>query len=287
MTKEAQMIVRSDPSPLRWLIGVELARYRNESGMSLAVASSHTGMSKAKIGHMETGRQQQAPDDIALLLKTYGAEQHDVDRLTTLTGRADQATWWGPWAHVVPDWLKTFVGLEGLAEREFVFEPIIIPGLLQTEEYARATTASTPRVRQDHGERFVSFRMARTRRLSDAEPPLHLHAVIAEAALRLRVGDDELQRNQLQHLVDMAKRPNITIQIVRPEDGFHSAHTGQFIVLDFEDVRSIAYSELHDGAVYVQDMDQVDSYNMAIDSLQRVALSPQQSIMLIKRILKT
>lgn len=287
VTKEAQVIVRSDPSPLRWLIGVELARYRNEAGMSLAVASGHTGMSKAKIGHMETGRQQQAPEDMALLLKTYGAEQHDIDRLTTLTGRADQATWWGPWAHVVPDWLKTFVGLEGLAEREFVFEPVIIPGLLQTEEYAAATTANTPRVRQDHGERFVSFRMARTRRLTDHERPLHLHAIIAEAALRLRVGDDELHRNQLQHLIDMAAKPHITIQVVRPEDGLHTALTGQFIVLDFENVRSVAYTELHDGAVYIQDPDQVGSYTMAAESLQRVALSPQQSIKLIKHMSKT
>ncbi len=280
------MVVRGDPSPLRWLIGVELARYRNEAGMSLAVVSGLTGMSKAKIGHMETGRQQQDPDDIAQLLKTYEIEQHDIDRLTTLTGRADQATWWAPWAQVVPDWLKTFVGLEGLAEREFVFEPVIIPGLLQTEDYARAATSGTPRVRQDHGERFVGFRMARTRRLADQQRPLHLHAVIAEAALRLRVGSSELHHAQLQHLLEIAERPNITIQVVRPEDGLHSAYTGQFIVLDFENVRSIGYSELHDGAVYIQDPDQVDSYTMAAESLQRVALGPEQSAALIKAMLE-
>lgn len=279
------MVVRSDPSPLRWLIGVELARYRNEAGVSLAVASNQAGMSRAKIGHMETGRHHQDPEDMATLLKSYGAEQHDIDRLANLAGRADEATWWAPWAQVVPDWLKTFVGLEGLADREFVFEPIIIPGLLQTEGYARATMAKTPRVRQDHGERFVGFRMARTRRLTDPARPLALHAVIAEAALRLRVDGPEVQRAQLEHLLTMAERPNITIQVVRPEDGLHSAHTGQFTVLDFETVRSIAYSELHDGAVYVQDPDEVSSYNMAIESLQRVALGPEQSALLIKQML--
>ena len=141
------MVPRGDPAPLRWLIGVELARYRNLAKLSLAEASRHTTMSKAKLGHLETGRQQQAPDDIARLLAAYGAEQRDIDRLTSLTGRADEATWWAPWAQVVPDWLKTFVGLEGLAESEFTFEPIIIPGLLQTEQYAAAVTAGTPRVR--------------------------------------------------------------------------------------------------------------------------------------------
>ncbi|QIZ38228.1 DUF5753 domain-containing protein [Saccharopolyspora sp. ASAGF58] len=145
--------------------------------------------------------------------------------------------------------------------------------MLQTEEYASATTSSTPRVRQDHSERFVSFRMARTRRLSDAERPFHLHAVVTEAALRLRAGEVKLQSNQLQHLVDMAKRPTVTIQIVRPEDCLHTALTGQFIVLDSDNVRSIAYAELHDGAIYIHDSEQIPSYTMTAESLQRVALT--------------
>lgn len=276
------MVPRGDPAPLRWLIGVELARYRNLAKLSLAGASERTGMSKAKLGHLETGRQQQAPDDIADLLDAYGAEQRDIDRLTSLTGRADEATWWAPWAQVVPDWLKTFVGLEGLAESEFTFEPIIIPGLLQTEEYAAAATAGTPRVRADHGERFVGFRMARTRRLTDPERPLRLHAVFTEGALRLAVGDPELRRAQLRHLLAMAELPTVTIQVVRPEDGLHTALNGQFIVLGFENVRSIGYVELHDGAVYLQDPDQVQTYTMVAENLQRVALGPEQSVAFIQ-----
>lgn len=277
-----RMAPRKDPSPLRWLIGVELARYRNLADLSLAQASVRTGMSKAKLGHLETGRQLQAPDDIADLLAAYGAEQRDIDRLTSLTGRADEATWWAPWAQVVPDWFKTFVGLEGLAESEFVFEPIIIPGLLQTEEYAAAVTANTPRVRADHSERFVGFRMARTRRLTDPERPLRLHAVLTEGALRLAVGDPELWRAQLRHLVAMAELPTVTIQVVRPEDGPHTALTGQFVVLDFENVRSIGYVELHDGSVYLQDSDQVQTYRMVAENLQRVALGPERSVALIQ-----
>jgi transcriptional regulator with XRE-family HTH domain len=276
------MVSRGDPAPLRWLIGVELARYRNLAKLSLSEASAQTGMGKAKLGHLETGRQQQSPDDIAELLTAYGAEQRDIDRLTSLTGRADEATWWAPWAQVVPDWLKTFVGLEGLAESEFVFEPIIIPGLLQTEGYAAAVTAGTPRVRADHSERFVGFRMARTRRLTDPDRALRLHAVLTEGALRLAVGDPKLRRAQLEHLVAMAELPTVTIQVVRPEDGPHTALTGQFVVLGFESVRSIGYVELHDGAVYLQDPDQVRSYTMVAGNLQRVALGPEQSVALIQ-----
>ncbi|MGH3494477.1 MAG: helix-turn-helix domain-containing protein [Sciscionella sp.] len=279
--------LRPDPSPLRWLIGVELARYRGETRLSLTEVAGKVGMSRAKVGHLETGLQQQSPEDIARLLAAYGAQPHDIDRLTSLTGRADAATWWAPWAHVVPDWLKTFVGLEGLAEYEFVFEPLIIPGLLQSEGYSNAVTLDTPRVRPDHGERVVSFRLARARRLTDPEQPLHLHAVIGEAALRLAVGTDELRRDQLRHLVQMAALPNITIQVIRPEDGFHSAHNGQFVVLDFEQARPIAYTELHDGAVYQQDPEQVRSYRLAAENLQRVALGPEKSLALLRSMLET
>jgi transcriptional regulator with XRE-family HTH domain len=279
------MVSRGDPAPLRWLIGVELARHRRAAKLSLTEASDHSGISRAKLGHLETGRQLQDADDITRLLKTYQVDQADIDRLISLTNRADDTTWWAPWAQVVPDWLKTFVGLEGLAESEFVFEPIIIPGLLQTEEYAAALTANTPRVRADHSERFVGFRIARTRRLTDPDRPLMLHAVLTDSALRLAVGSPELRRAQLRHLLAMTELPTVTIQIIRPEDGPHTALTGQFVVLGFESVRSIGYVELHDGALYLQDADQVGTYSMVAKDLQRAALTPERSRALIQSML--
>jgi len=285
MTKPAaEAAPRGGPAPLRWLIGVELARYRNSANLSLTEASQLSGIGRAKLGHLETGRQQQDPDDIARLLADYGAEQADIERLTSLTNQADEARWWAPWAQVVPDWLKTFVGLEGLAESEFVFEPMLIPGLLQTEQYAAAVTANTPRVRADYSERFVGLRIARTRRLTDNERPLQLHAVITESALRLAVGDPALRRAQLRHLLAMARLPTVTIQILRPEDGPHTALTGQFAVLGFANMRSIGYVELHDGAVYLQDAEQVRSYTMVSEDLQGVALDPERSISFIQSV---
>lgn len=276
------MSPRRDPSPLRWLIGVELSRYRESSGMKLSEVAEQTGMSRAKVGHLETGFQQQDPDDIATLLALYRVEQRDLDRLTALTTSADETTWWAPWAKVLPDWLKTFVGLEGLAEAEFIFEPMIVPGQLQTADYAAAITAETPRVRPDHGERVVNFRLARANRLTDPNRPLRLHAVIGEAALRLAVGTPEIRRAQLEHLIEMAALPNVTIQVLRPEDGFHTAMTGKFISLDFENAQPIAYVELHDGAVYIQDQEQVRSYKLSAETLQRVALGPEQSLVLLR-----
>lgn len=275
-------MLHGHPAPLRWLIGIELARYRNQAKLSLSEASTRTGYSRAKIGHLETGRQQQGPEEITHLLSDYGIDQAEIERLVSLTARADEASWWAPWAAVVPDWLATFVGLEALAEHEFVFEPILLPGLLQTEEYAAAVTADTPRVRGDHSERFVNLRIARARRLTDPDRPLHLHAIFTEGALRLAVGSPELRQAQLRHLITMAALPTVTLQVVRPEDGLHAAFVGQFVVLDFETVRSIGYVELLDGAVYLQDSDHVLTYTMEAKRLARTALSPERSVELLE-----
>lgn len=277
------MPTRNDPSALRWLIGVELARYRKEAGFTLSALSSATGIGTPKLGHMETGRYQQFPDDISTVLAACGVGQSDIDRLTSLAGQQDSKTWWAPWAHVVPDWVKTFMGLEGLADAEFTFEAMVVPGLFQTEEYANALTQATGFVRADQRERFVAFRQARARRLTDDEP-LRIHAVIGEAALRLKVGSAEIVRRQRHHLAELAELPNVTIQVLRPEDGPHPAVVvGQFIILDFANVRPIAYTELFDGAIYVQDPEGVDTYRMVADNLRQVALSPAESLALIKK----
>lgn len=274
-------MLNGHPAPLRWLVGLELARHRARAKMSLTEVSAQVGFSRAKVGHMETGRQSQDQGDVRLLLAHYGATDEEVERLISLSDQADEAGWWAPWAMVVPDWFTTFVGLERLADSTFVFEPVVLPGLLQTEAYAAAITADTPRVRGDHTERFVALRAARAQRLTDAARPLTLHAVFAEGALRLAVGDEAVRRDQLRHLVDMAARPNVTVQVVRPEDGFHPGAAGQFVVLDFETVRSVAYIELMDGAVYLQDADQVLTYTSAAKRLARVALDPERSVELI------
>jgi transcriptional regulator with XRE-family HTH domain len=280
------MVARPDPAALRWLIGVELARFRNTAGVSLAAVSGLVGMSKAKINHMETGRQTQAPDDIATLLTAYGAGQRDIDRLTSLAEDPGVVTWWAPWAQVLPDWFKTFVGLEGLASREFVFEPIAIPGLLQTADYATAITADSPRVRPDDRERVVDFRLARSERLVDPDRPLHVHALFTEAALRLRIGTPQVRQAQLEHLVVMAERPNVTVQVIRPEDGMHTGYTGQFVVLDFEQAQSVVYVELIEDAVYLRDPDQVRPYSLTAGNLQRAALDPAESTALIRSMIK-
>jgi len=275
------MTTRHDPSALKWLVGVELANHRKQAAITPQQVLEGTGITRTKLSSMENGRYSQLPDDISALLGFYGVPRHDIDRLASLTGRGEGRTWWAPWSHLVPDWFKTYVGLEGLAASAFVFEPMVFPGLMQTEGYAQAITEATGFVRRDHAERFVSFRVARAKRLTDEEP-LHLHVVLGEAALRLNVGSAAVRREQFRHLVSLANRPNVTLQVLRPEDGPHAATTGRFVVLDFAQAQSIAYAERLDGAVYVQDQDDVRAYKMAVDNLRSVAMSAHQSLALIR-----
>lgn len=280
------MTTRTDPPALRWLIGAELNRYRREAELTLNALSRRCGIGVPKLGHMEAGRYQQFPDDIGRVLTACGAPRADADRLCCLAGQQDARAWWAPFGQVVPDWVKTFVGLEALAASEFVFEPMVLPGLLQTEEYARELTKATGFVRPEQQERFVAFRQARAKRLTDPAGPLRVHAVVTEAALRLAVGDRALMRRQLVHLRALITQPHITVQVLRPEDGPHSAGAvGQFVVLDFTKVRSIAYTELLDGAMYVQEPEGVRTYAMVAENLRRRSLTPGASTAFIERML--
>lgn len=268
---------RGKPSPLRWLIGVELANYRKRAGLDQAAGAARANISTGKLSHLETGARRQQPEDIANVLAGYGARQHEIDRLTSLAKVPDDSTWWGAWSDVVPDWFGTLAGLERLATRETVFEVVVLPGQTQIEAYALALTRAGRRVRPDHSERLVELRMGRAQLLT-SENPLEFHAFINEQALRTRVGSPEVMAAQYRHLISLAHRPNITLRVVTPERGPHSAATGQFILLDFDKASSIAYDELQDGAMYVQSPGGVDTYRESIRSLEEVALTPDESI---------
>lgn len=280
------MAAERNPSALRWLVGVELANYRKRTGLNQAEGAKRSGLSVGKLSHLETGERRQQPADIAKVLAAYGAPQHEINRLTSLAEVPDESAWWGAWRDVVPDWMGTIVGLERLAAKEFVFEPMAVPGLLQTAAYARELSRAGRRVRPDHADRVVEVRMERGLRLA-ADNPLRLHAVVNEQALRLRVGTAEIMNAQYEHLIALAERPNVTLQVVVPERGPHAAMTGQFVVLDFDNARPIAYAEVQDGAIYVQHPGEVDTYRESSRSVEEVALPPDDSVRLIADLIKT
>jgi transcriptional regulator with XRE-family HTH domain len=272
------------PQPMRWLLGVELARFRVDARLSMTKAAGLAGVTKAKVANIELGRQTPSPDDITRLLTVYGAAPRTITRLFALAERADEANWWTWWSAVVPPWLSVFAGLERLADREFAYEPNLIPGLLQTRDYTTAVSSESLLVRADHLRDIVAFREARAARLVDQERPLSLHCVITTWALEVAIGTPEVRRAQLEHLARMADLPTVTIQVLRPRDGMHAAiMTGPFVLLELDAANPIGYVELLDGAAYLTDRTRLATYQVAADDLKRVALNPQQSLDLIRQ----
>lgn len=271
------MAERSDPSALRWLIGNELRQARISSGHTQGAAGKTLECSHSKINYLEIGRNQQHPEEITTLLRFYGADVAHVDRLASLAARADHGTWWAPFSDVVPDWMKTFVGLEGLATSEFMYEPLALPGLLQTPEYAEALLVNNLRVSTIDVERVVKLRMERQRRLFEQDASLHFRTVIEESVLDRLVGGGEVMAKQLRHLLELGQRDNITLHVMPLSVPVHDGLDGEFSVLDFDEAQSVGYIEYPDGAIYIQDEGQVSAYGKAADRLCSVALSESES----------
>lgn len=280
------MAERADPPALRWLIGVELANYRKLSGVSQTAAAKRIGVSAGMVGHYEVGRHFAAPEQISQLLELYDAPRHDIDRLTTLAGRADQGSWLARWNDVIPDWLRTYVGLEGLASHLVTYHPLVLPALVQTRDYSAGVTSPSARVRPDQQERMVALRMERQERLFSEDRPLRLTAMIEESILDRPIGGDrapEVMHGQLERLLTLSGRDNIEILVLPTAIGRHDGLEGRFDLLHFLDAdgakqaQSIGYVEIPDDAVYVQDQRQVEKYTSSADLLRSVALSQQRS----------
>ncbi|MEU4763803.1 helix-turn-helix transcriptional regulator [Actinosynnema sp. NPDC023794] len=276
----------AEPSALSWLIGNELRDHRERARKKGTEAAKVLGCTSGKISQIEGGMYRQRPNEVAILLGFYGADRADIDRLVALAGQDDESTWWGAWTDVVPDWFQTFVGLERLAATEFTYEPIVLPALLQTEAYATAVTTSSRRVRPDHGDRVVHFRMERQRRLFAEENSLSLHAIIEESALHRPVGDADVMRGQLEHLLEVGEQSNVGVQVIPTDVGVHSATTGSFVLLGFEKFRDVVYVEVQEGALNVQEPAQVRAYSMSAKNLRAVALDQRESASLITSLLK-
>ncbi|MGI5219311.1 helix-turn-helix domain-containing protein [Nocardia sp. CA-290969] len=273
---------RFDPSALRFLVGHDLRSAREQARVKQAEAAKHIGCTPAKLSYMESGKTQQAPDEVAALLRYYGVKVEDVDRTVTLAGRADHGTWWAPFDEVLPDWFKTFVGLEGLATQQFEYADKVLPGQIQTPDYATALLGDSLHIPAMDLAQSVRARIAR-QRLSGTDNPLQLSAVVEEAALDRPVGGPRVMREQLEHLLTLMDQDNVRFQVIPTQVAVHDGLPGSFIILNFAEARGIAYVEYHTGALYLQDQPQVDLYTLAADRLRQKAYTPEETAAAIER----
>jgi transcriptional regulator with XRE-family HTH domain len=266
-------------------LAVELMRRREASGLSREEAARRLEWSTSTIFRIETGRNRPQPGNVRVLLDLYGVTGSERDGLIQLAREARQPGWWHSFRDVLPNPYEVYIGLEGGAASIRNFEPVVVPGLLQTEEYARAMFKGGPReLDRDDIERRVEVRLARQQILTRDDRP-RLWAVIDEAVIHRLVGDPAVMRAQLGHLIDTAEQGKTTLQVVPYRAGAHAGTTGPFVILDFPEPtdHSVVYVETLAGDIYLEERADVNRYTIAFDRLLAAALHPDDSVRLLQQ----
>ena len=283
------MAVRGNPDQNPTVRGRRLAmerqRRREATGRSREEGARRLEWSTSTLFRIETGRSRPQPGNVRTLLELYGVSGPERDGLIKLTREARQHGWWHSFRDVLPNPYEVYIGLEAGTDSIRNFEPIVIPGLLQTADYARAMFRNGPReLDQDEVERRVEVRVARQQILARDNRP-RLWAVIDEAVIRRQVGGAEVMQAQLRHLTDAAQQGRTTIQVVPYRAGAHAGTTGPFVILDFDEPTdpAVVYVETLAGDIYLEERSDVNRYTLAFDRLVAAALHPDDSVRLIEQ----
>jgi transcriptional regulator with XRE-family HTH domain len=271
-------------SVARRKLGLELRKLRLANGLTGEQVALRFDWSPSKVSRIERGQSPTTPRDCRDLLTLYGlTEQSQVDALVQLASVSRSQDWWHRYDDVVHKQFAHILGLEAAASTVLTFEPVVVPGLLQTERYAEGLVlANGPSDSEEHVRRRVEARMLRQQVLSGPEAP-RVHAVIDEAALRRRVGGPDVLHEQLLHLAEASRRPNTTVQVLPFGAGAYMPVQGGFITLQFDDAGDgdIVSVELLARTLYVDDMREVATYRDAWESVLSIAASPANSLDLI------
>ncbi|MDG4786094.1 helix-turn-helix transcriptional regulator [Micromonospora sp. WMMD1102] len=275
---------------VRILVGAQLRRLREERGLTRAEAAEPIRASESKISRMELGRVGFKERDVLDLLSLYGV--HDERERATLLERvreANTSSWWHPYSDVTPNWFQRYLGLEATAMLIRTYEVQFVPGLLQTEDYARAVVRlGHGSAREDEVARRVSLRIQRQQVLSRPDPPL-LWAVVDEAALRRPVGGVQVMRDQLEALITIVtKMPNVKLQVIPLAAGGHAAAGGAFTILRFpqQDLADLVYIEQLTSALYLDKREDVDRYFEAVNRLFVEAAPIKETFQILDRIIR-
>ncbi|GAA0565592.1 hypothetical protein GCM10009546_29780 [Actinomadura livida] len=265
---------------LRIILGAQLRRLREASGLSRHEAGDRIRSSESKISRMELGRVGFKERDVADLLTLYGvADQGERDTILEQVRQANTAGWWHRYHDVLPNWFQTYVGLEEATSLIRTYEIQFVPGLLQTPDYARAVIRlGNPDASAAEIEHRVELRLRRQERLSGPDAP-RLWAVIDETALRRPLGGAETMRGQLEHLIAMCARPNTTIQVMPFRFGGHVAEGGAFTILRFPEpeLPDVVYLENLTGALYLDKAEETESYLQTIERLCVDSATPEST----------
>lgn len=263
---------------VRRALGRRLTRLRVASGKSRReVAEARLGVSEPTLHRVETGKVPVTVANVRALCWLYGADESITNALAELALGTSQEEWWDA-SPVVPDWFKLYVGLEASASRICSYDGEVVPGELQTEQYARAVFGAEQPVDTEAAERQVKLRMQRQRALFARTPAPQLVTVLGEGALTRSVGGDTVLKAQIEHLRRVAQRDNVDIRVLPWSVGAHAAMAGAFRIMDFDDPEDpdVVYLESHVGALYLEEADEVDEYRRIFELIRKNAVSVRE-----------
>jgi transcriptional regulator with XRE-family HTH domain len=277
----------SGPTVQRIVLGAQLRRLREARDITTEQAAESIRGSHSKISRMEHGRVGFKDRDVADLLTLYGVTDPEVRHsLLSLAREAGNPGWWHDYGDLLPHWFEPYISLEAAASVIRNYEVQFVPGLLQTEGYAREVIRlGYPSITDHELSRRVELRMGRQRLLSRPSPP-RLWAALDEAVLRRPIGGPGVMRGQVAHLIEMADDPAVTVQIVPFSVGGHSAAGGPFAILRFAEpeLSDVVYLEQLTSALYLEKPAEVDRYLEVIERLCVQAETAADSVKLLQQI---
>ncbi|MCW2875724.1 helix-turn-helix transcriptional regulator [Actinacidiphila oryziradicis] len=267
------------PTALRMVLGRRLQDLREKAGLSYEQVAHSLDVTHATVRRMEKAEVGLKIPYVEKLLGMYGISADEISDFLALARQANRPGWWHRYRDVLPDWFSVYVSLEGEASSIRAYEPHYVPGLLQTEDYARAVLrAGLPHAPDADIERTVGLRMERQSLLTRPDPPL-LWAVMDEAVVRRPIGGPDVMRAQIGRMIECAAMPNVLLQIVPFSAGPHPAMYGPFHVLRFHirELPDIVCAENLVGAAYFDQINDVSTFLEALDRMCAQAAPPDST----------
>lgn len=282
MSGTLRAMSRSPVGPRRRLARA-LQNLRTEAGLTIDDVARNTEISKSSLSRIENAQISPKVSDVKVLLGYFRVSAEEIDALLEDARAARQRGWWNKYGDAVPEWFSTYLGFETEAVRIRAVDGQLVPGLLQTEAYARAVINSEASRSTDPDliDRRVQLRMDRQTILYGDEAP-EFHAIIDESVIRRNVGGREVMREQIARLIEAAHLPNITLQVIPFTAGEYPASGTSFAIMSFSQSEpDVVYVEHFGSGSYVEQPQQVARFTLVFRHLTEMALDSGQTISML------
>ncbi|GAB2818055.1 helix-turn-helix domain-containing protein [Streptomyces daliensis] len=277
---------RSAPTVGQIVLGLRLRDLREKAGCSFSDAAKALSVNTTTVRRMEKAEVGLKPPYVEKLLKTYAVPEPEIAGFLALVDEANRPGWWHRFRDVLPPWFSLYVSLEGEASLIRAYEPHCVPGLLQTEDYARALLRTGfPTASDRELDRRVALRMERQELLRGPDAP-RLWAVLDEQVLRRHIGEPAVMRGQIDRLIKAVALPHVTLQILPFTAGAHPGMFGPFQLFRFDipEIPDIVYSESLTGAAYLDERPDTAAYLEVLDRMGAQAAPAQRTEALLGEI---